>query len=436
MSFSFLKSLNASVRNYTSSIKTQAKRLHAASESVFGNSYSVEVCNEAVARANGFRNWKEVSNLAKETGQDRLTPFWFLEHRTPEHAGYLDAFIKTDLEMSESVPVVILGSIEHSTTVATALWTEQISNRQEPGVIVIETDAPTYQKTPVWDSAKYLGLKPIFEKFRVVDARSKYLSFLINLNPWQWADAITSSLKQKDRFELQQARIGRNICRLLQMVNAERQFHNDDYCTASALERVAIYLGSPRQISITLDTFDSSKYEWYYALDSHYRKFDGLDDLEMQDYMTPILEKVIRILFDLSNKLPEQSEHGNGVVLNHSAKFLPTVVLCNSENSTSMVIAAAVRKLYAEESREERERDTKDINFKARPLFYCSTLKNEEIPEFLFPYEFVFANGKKDINDPLFENWMTRRAVFVEALEDGLIASGNHVSTISFDPEW
>ncbi len=68
MDFSFLKALGASVRGQVSSLKAQSKRLHAASAKTFGQTYSIEICRDAVAVANGYRNWEEVSKLAANIG--------------------------------------------------------------------------------------------------------------------------------------------------------------------------------------------------------------------------------------------------------------------------------------------------------------------------------------------------------------------------------
>lgn len=409
MEFSLLKALAASVRGQVASLKKQSKRLHTVSAEVFGQQYSVETCNEAVARANGYRDWREVLSLSNAAGVDRNLPAWHIHARTPAHEQVLRALIECDVEMSEMRSVVVLGNVESAAVVATCLWTEQISARKVPGLIVIDTSLPTIQRTPVGLAAKYLGISDMHQRFRVIDAREPSIPLAITATAREWEKCLFDTLSQADAKRLDESG-GRHLFRQLLEVyqRSLRSYAKDefDFYVVSNTSAAFSILSEGRPVGIPLaDEFPSAVYDM--------ERFRERLSPEVQAAATR-LHEIISALDDILGS--------TGILLQHETLHRPTAVLFNADRIESVAIAGVIHQMYYNRFVSERA---------VRPTLYCSTEHRDQLPNFLqCGMETVIANGETDIHAPIWNSYTTRTPVFVGADRESIRVSGKSASVI------
>ncbi len=411
MDFSFLKALAATVRGQVSSLKSQTKRLQAASLEVFGQPYPIEVCRTAVAIANGYRNWGEVQNLANNVGQDRTLPAWHIKTRSDAHQACLMALVETDVEMSDSFPVVVLGDCEHAAIPAVCLWIEQISMRKVPGVIVIDTTEVTFQKTHLGVAVKALGLKDLVHRFRVIDARGPCVPLAMTATPMQWTRGISEAFSDEQWQLLEDSNVRVHFEYLIAALHQERSGErNGEELGPYLLDTVCSILQNPSFVRSHLPDLATAKDA---ISDYLHNRFEQ----DAARFPREALEAFTRVVLATRDRLSDV-----GVLLSKEALHRPTVVLCNGDDPVSMVVASLVRGMYYDRFVSERS---------IRPLLYCGAPDRKTLPKMLhFGAETVLFTGERDMRSPIWNSYRTKCPVFVTADSDSIVVSGKLASLL------
>lgn len=417
MEFSFLRALAASVRNQVSSQKSQSKRLQAASFRVFGVEYTIEVCRDAVAAANGHRNWGEVMRLSSFTGQDRSQPAWHIRSRNDLHESCLKALYETDSETCYGRSVVVLGSVEDASIPAIVLWAEQISGTKVPGIIIIDTKEPTYQKTPIGQAAKALGLAGTFQDFRVIDTRSPSIALSLTGSINDWIESLYSGLSKEDWKVLSESKALVRLERIMYLLVAIGGYADKEnpMPDSSVLARAVHLLLNPGGLDpllYQLGEGDKSKY-WFEPLQiniSHPEK----------SFTFPKNE--INRLSDLVKEISHVAV-GHGIQLRYETRHRPAIVLCDTSQPVSMSVATFIRDMYLNRNREEPRRGLERPQ--VCPSLFCSTQNIDMVPPVVRTYEqSIIVTGESDIRASAWESPYTKSALFVEAKKDGIVVSG------------
>ncbi|MDL5034290.1 hypothetical protein QRD43_20480 [Pelomonas sp. APW6] len=401
MSMSLLRALANSARSHLAALKSQARKLHAAAPDVFGHSVPLDVCQQAIARANGFRAWTEVTRLAEQVGQDRSQPAWTIHHREPLHEQCLQALYTADVELDESRAVVMLGSPEHAAVPAVCLWAEQISAQRMPGVIVIDTQAATYQKSPVGQAAKALGLAEIFQSFRVVDTRAPSLHLVLEGRARAWVSAIRCGLSASTAAQLDD----RNILTILESL-------------LDKLGRRSINNGHE-------SGFDSYNFGYVaHLLTNHaavlQMEWDYVDRTEVIDRFlhethSPAVAEAMTELQGLLKAL-EHRLPGTGTLLASETRHRPTVILFDAHDPVSATLAALIRDMHYAPYVSTRT---------FRPCLYLSTQAPDRLPRLLeFGANTIVVAGNQDPRSSLWDHSATRHPLMVTVDDAELTVSG------------
>lgn len=203
MDFSLLRALRASVRLTLTTLKRDSKRLQRTSEEVFGTRYALSICQEAYARARGFRNWHEAETILKRGGRNPDTPFWKIDSRNDLHEAVFSSIVTADLEMSENGPVCFFGPQENAVLPALCLWTEALSMAEVPGVLLVDTTAPALQDSMMWKSVVALNLESLFDEFRYIDARADNIPLAFSTTSRDWCRSLLLALPESTYEALQ-----------------------------------------------------------------------------------------------------------------------------------------------------------------------------------------------------------------------------------------
>ncbi|CAB3754711.1 hypothetical protein [Paraburkholderia humisilvae] len=203
MAISLIRSLTASVARNVSTLKRDAKRLQKHSKTVFGTAYPLSTCQKAVAVSRGFKSLADVESLARRLGLDRNAPWWTILSRNDAHQNTLSALYQLEIQLSESGPVVFTGKQADAILPALVLFFEEMSARQMPGLIMVDTEAAAVQDTPVFSAVEKLGMEEMFADFRSLDLRERNLPVALDTPSKWWVRSIISALPLELERKLQ-----------------------------------------------------------------------------------------------------------------------------------------------------------------------------------------------------------------------------------------
>lgn len=366
MDFSLLRALRASVRLTLTTLKRDSKRLQRTSEDVFGTRYTLSICQEAYARARGFRNWHEAETILKRGGRNPDTHFWKIVSRNDLHEAVFSSIVTADLEMSENGPVCFFGPQEDAALPALCLWIEALSMAEVPGVLLVDTTAPALQDTTVWKSVVALNLESLFDEFRYIDARSDNIPLAFSTTSKDWCRSLLLALPESTCAALQSC----GFAHLLETaIDAVGRDATDDNCQVfgDTVRQVSLALcsadpGLPPSLHATIE--ESSHPSLHYDFKSYVAHQRPAEVAQ--------LTELCRALFN--------KQFGLGRHLSQETLKRPSIVLFDSNDPASVVLASVVHSQYYWRfvGPELRYRG---IN--TRPVLFVSDTAVPQVPHFI-----------------------------------------------------
>jgi hypothetical protein len=367
MDFSFLKALRASVRLTLATLKRDSKRLHRATEDVFGHTYSLSTCQEAYARARGFRNWREAETILKRGGRDPSTPFWKIDSRTDFHETVFSSIVTAELEMTENGPVCFFGKQSDAIVPALCLWSESLSLAEVPGLVLVDTEAAALQDTSLWEAVIAMGLTATFDEFRFIDARSDNIPLAFSTKAADWVRSLLFALPEEARAELENSGFSVLLQSAIEAVAAKRG-EEDGQVFADTVESV---LQSLCQKSPQFPTYLFKAADDDTLVESLKGDFHAYIERQRPD--------AVAQLADLGRRVGKKGMRLGRHLAQESARR-PTVVLYNAKQATSVVLASVVHSLYYWRYVDAELRHN-DIY--TRPVLFYSDVVDPQVPQFI-----------------------------------------------------
>jgi hypothetical protein len=357
MELSLFRSLSTAIGNNLTSLKRQSKRLHKASPRIFGKEYPLTVCQEAVAAAHGLPSWLHVGKLLARAGIDREKPFWHQDGRNDRHQQLLHAIYTLELSALTNDAVIVRGDINSSLEVGLCLWLEEMSSRQRPGLLLIETDAEAIQDTPVWQAAQSLGQNQLLDQFRFIDTRERRLPGALLMDPISWAEAVECGLPDSMRHISTKSWF-RTFCELAILVYGYEYHANNPSLAgmpAGLLKHVAMLLKHPDLFLVNFLKLLSSTNRINTRADS----FEVDMHLFLQDCPADVRDELCTIMTSMADIIALE-----GVDLIRETRHRPTVVLFCRSNPVSVALASTIEIEVA-----RRSCGSRDSSF---PIFYAN----------------------------------------------------------------
>ena len=335
MEFSFLRAMRASIRFTLASLKRDAKRLQRAAAEVFGQSYSLAQCQEALARARGFRTWHEAETVLKRGGRDRSLPSWTILSRNDAHEAALAALVGSELEMNEVGSVVFLGAPDEAAAPALCLWAETMSAMEKSGLILLNTKARSFQDTALGRAAADLGLDDVVGEFRFLDAREMNLGVSLSTSGRDWARSLVHALPEVHRVALQESGTQTLLEGILEALGAKRAKEEGSEYRVSAREvRTAVACMAASYPIIPRELYAGESSEELGSIEHDFEEFK-------KSRPKPALEA----LSDLAFQVEKRGLHV-GRVFSMESQHRPTVLLFDEDDAVSLAVASVVHSLY------------------------------------------------------------------------------------------
>lgn len=405
MALSLLRGLTANLLSNVSGLKKQAKRLHKAAPSVFGHDVALDTCQEAIARAHGFERWSDVSEIALRAGIDRSLPFWYIHSRNDFHEKLVAAAVTAGMELWNDQPLALLGDPDAVAPMALCLWSGFMSIRKVPGILLINTEHPSFEDTALGKAVNQLGLDDIYSRFRVIDARERRIPGAVSATATSWQEALSDLLPQSEG-EVFEAAGGNHLLRSLMTAYAQTTIWMKDHedLPFDAVRKAMNFMLNPQGYRFAL--LDSMKDSQSLAHDI---------DRYLPQVSRSTLDKLKIIVDDL-----DQREFGTGTLFWSETKHRPTIVLFNRSIPASEVIASVMHDMFYARYVFERE---------IRPTLYFSDTGSPGLPKFIgFGSETVIANGSRSKEDSEWQAITMRRAMFADIQQPGvMVYSGRRV---------
>ncbi|PXX58246.1 hypothetical protein SAMN05660489_04702 [Pseudomonas sp. LAMO17WK12:I10] len=405
MAISLIRSLTASVVRNVSALKRDAKRLQKHSKLVFGTEYPLKICQQAVAVSRGFRSLTDVENLAQRLGMDKSTPFWTILSRNDTHQDVLDAIYRLNLEYTENGPVVFTGEQKYSVLPALVLFLEQMSFKKMPGLILIETEAPSIQDTLICDEIKKLEVEAVLEGFRSLDLRERNLPVSLCTEARCWVNAITDVLP----MDLQTS-LNRNGWSIGLEVSARENAKSRHQVSGSA-EFAAIPFFSVKEAAFHL----TSGYSWPSWIGEDAARYTSEIGTRPPELHMESKDAVLNLIKALDSR-----NFGLGVSCEHESRWRPHIVLFSRNDPVSEVLAGVVRSYFS--WRQHRDHHS--------PILYVSDGATPYAPRCLsFGGHTIVVNGLDSIpvGDGSGEFYGYKNALKVVGTPDGLQFMGKRI---------
>lgn len=407
---SLFRGLTASISTNISSLKRQAKRLHKASPEVFGHQISHEIAQEAIARANGFRQWAEITELSIKTGLDRNTPFWHIMGRNDCHSNILSALVATELCLNENGPVVFLGDQKDCALPAVSLFAEEISHRGVPGAILIDTKADSFEQTAIGNAFSILGLEEQASMFRVIDLREKTINVAIHAEPQVWLLSLQNILSNDVSDALDSTAASHLFEQLLFACAKESRWHSENQgdIPLSVVSKAAFFLQQLDLIEHALAPFltESERTAFRYDIQACVER--GGVPIEALNSNKSVLEALKNKNVDL------------GISLWHESERRPVIVLFDRDFPETEVMASAIHAMYHWRYVSQRL---------IRPTLFSGEVAREALPKFLtFGGQTIIVNGSRSSDDACWRPVTMQRASFATITGLAMRYSGRSVN--------
>jgi hypothetical protein len=329
MAFSLLRSLLAVSRLNIITIKRQAKRLKNATPDVFGQTFPLSVCQEAMARANGFQHWHEAQQVLSRVGADRNSPWWTIKSRNDTHQATLCALVTLELELLRDGALVMLGQAANGALPALGLLLEEMSFSKKPGLILVETDHPAMQDTSLWPAVLELGQEDLLADFRSVDLREPRLPVAIDAEPENWLRALAGVLPDPKREEW----LGTGEASILKdLIGHYAELRRMEVCDLYPVKQAMAVIMNPKMLvgsvvsRMTGDARTSMKMDC---------------ERYLADSPSPCAQNVMKAVEQLDGRY-----HRTGPILHHESKRRPVIALFSRDDPASVILAGAVHSMF------------------------------------------------------------------------------------------
>ncbi|MGU1552441.1 hypothetical protein ACSERV_27995 [Pseudomonas aeruginosa] len=406
MALSFIRSLTASASRNISALKRDAKRLQKNSFLVFGTEYPLKVCQNAVAVSRGFRSLADVDKLEQHLGMNKNAPFWAIHSRNDTHQGILEALYCLDLEYTENGPIIFTGNQKHSILPALVLFLEQMSFKKLPGLILIETEATSIQKTSIFDAIKRLEIEETLNKFRFLDLRERNLPVSLSTESHCWIESITDALPNDIQEEIRE----KGWASHLKISAYEHAKSRNQVFGPSNFPCIPFLSVSSAIYQLTAGSYPPL---WMQPSSS--------GEISKVDIRRPPLEKNSEeALLSLIKKLENRQFH-TGISCEHESRWRPYVVLFSRNDPASEVLAGVIHSYFSW----KQDRDHRS------PTLYVSDGAVPYAPKLLgFGGHMATANGITEIpeGDGPEEFYGYKNSLKVVSLSNGIQFMGKHVS--------
>jgi hypothetical protein len=334
------------------------------------------------------------------------------------HKSVLAALSSLDVETREDGPLILLGTLTEAILPAMALWLKEISDRQVPGIVLIDTVAQSLQDTVVWQAIEEFGLTELTRQLRVLDLREAKLPVALSVRPHDWVEAIAHALPPDIVKEFEDS-AGRHLMERL--------------CHCYGVSREGLSSKNARgDVSFRcLDLAFSAALSRDVCASNVWKAFGEVDGFGIQSDMDAFVsrrsDRLLAALNSLISSLRERQFSQHYLMWGETQRR-PMVVLFDSRRPETCVLAAVCHAMFY----------WRYVGFElrmqglgVRPTLYVNELSNNTIPRFIEATDGSHTQlilGCRLREDLKRLSYLLGRGLFLDIKDQAIIFSGNRAS--------
>lgn len=417
---SLFRAMLARSRFNLRSLQKQARNLQRASAEVFGVNYPLARCQEAIAAAHGLGSWNGVARMLRLTGADQEEPIWALFHRSPLHIEVAAAIMRGEIPHDPYANTLLYGDAQMAMIVAVTAWIEEMNQRTLPGLLLVDTEAKSFEESAVWPAIGALGLGELFDGFRSVDTRLNHLPGRVYAEAPVWRQAINSLTFDDPAFR------GSGTMAVIEQAMRERAYLSGNselaaVSTTSFLHACALAATPGVLVEELLYEIQQK------APERHV----------FRDYARKYLEYVSgreapgRGPTGRSVQLPARLQQGieglhrrqfaDRINLHKEGKYRPMIVLFSRNDPTSVLLAGALHGTFSAYSPNADEPFRRGL---ARPMMYVNEQEANYSPSFLSFAGFTYVVETQSPTYPSDVKYVFQASTVVECEPAGIRVGG------------
>ena len=364
-------------------------------------------------RLEGLWKWLTARPLLSSLRRDRRVPFWKIAHRNPAYKAALSALVTARLGLSDMGPICFQGRQRDCVVPALCLWAESASLDEVPGLVLVDTKASALQDTVLWSGAVELGLDALLHECRHLDVRGENLAVALSTTAKDWGLGLLSALPRAVHDRLERSGFAHLLEQTIGAMSASHNHGQADRIFGRAVAQALLFLCMPEPV----------------LPPQLCRNGPGENvslRMDYESYMDRQCPADVGQLAELRARLASKSiDHGP--IFAQESQRRPAIVLFDSTQPASLVLASVIHSLYYWRyvGWELRER-----GIHTRPVLYFSDAADTPVARFIVESSAAntcIVNGPAPTAEDQWPNDNRERVHLVQVEGDSFVYAGRRL---------
>lgn len=370
-------------------------------------------------RLDGLWKWLAARPLLSWRRRDRRAPFWKIANRNPAYEAALSSLVTARLDLWDTGPICFQGRQRDAVVPALCLWAESASLGEVPGLVLVDTKASALQDTGLWSGAFKLGLDALLHECRHVDVRSENIAMALSTRAKDWGLSLLSALPRAVHERLERSGFAHLLEKTIDAMAALRNNGEADRVFGRAVEQALFFLCMPEPVLPP-------------QLCNGYGQGDDVSlRMDYESYMGRQCPADVGQLAKLRAQLARKSiDHGP--IFAQESQRRPAIVLFDSAQPASLVLASVIHSLYYWRY---VGWELRDRGIHTRPVLYFSDAVDVPVARFIvesFAANTCIVNGPAPTAEDQWPNNKRDRAHLVQVEGESFVYAGRRLQFMPF----
>lgn len=369
---------------------------------------------DPAGRLGGLWKWLAARPLLSLRRRDRRAPFWKVAHRNPAYEAALSTLVTARLELSDMGPICFQGRQRDAVVPALCLWAESASLGEVPGLVLVDTKASALQDTVLWSGAVELGVDALLHECRHLDVRSENLAIALSTTAKDWRIGLLSALPRAVHERLERSGFAHLLEQTIGAMSARHNHGQDDRIFGHTVVQALLFLCMPEPV-----------------LPPQLCRGNGHDEnvslsMDYESYMDRQCPADVGQLAALRARLASKSiDHGP--IFAQESQHRPAIVLFDSAQPASLVLASVIHSLYYWRY---VGWELRDRGIHTRPVLYFSDAVDMPVARFIVEScaaNTCIVNGPAPTAEDQWPNDNCERVHLVQVEGDSFVYAGRRL---------
>jgi hypothetical protein len=361
-----------------------------------------------------IQNWLALHALAHLPRPNRRAAGWGNDKPTPAYQIAKASLSMSGLEPWDTGPVCFQGRQRDAIVPALCLWAESGSLSTVPGLMLVDTKASALQDTVLWSGAVKLGLEAPLQTCRYVDLRSENIALALCTTAKDWVNSLLYALPITVHERLQRSGFAHLLEVTIEAIAAPSGTGEKYGILVRAVEQALLFLCKSEPM-LPPQLHGNSENDQDVAL-----------RMDFESYLDRQCPADVSQLAELRRQL-DRKHFDLGLILAHESQHRPAIVLFDSSQPASLVLAGVIHSLYYWRY---VGWELRNQGIHTRPILYFSDAVNVPVARFVvesFAANTCIVNGPAPMSEDEWPNNKPHRVQLVEVNGNSFVHAGRRV---------